>query len=828
MNEARHTGRSLSRQERPTEHIDAVLFDIGGTIYDDARYVHALHQAVVELAGGVEESEFWGLYEAERKGGSLLLHTAFARRFVPGRDAALLHRHIVQHWEYPLEALYTDVRPTLHALVHQYRLGIVSLSPPQVREALRRDGLAEIFDAILLGGEPFEKPDPRAFLAALKQMGVPPARAAYVGNRLDTDIRPTARLGMRTVWMLRGEAPPAPTRSQLEEPDAVITSLTGLQTALARLTNSPVPAVTRVRGMSTAAVDITGQYRSRQRLSIVNAASVRIGSTLDVTRTAQELADLATEHFADFVSVDLFESVFHGMEPEFDPATRPVVLRRAAQRSVLDGCPESVVTPGNTDRYPDDSPMGRALATGEPAWHWVEEPDIQRWLAHDASRSHTVRAYGIHSLIVVPLRARGTTLGLAVFLRHRTPEAFDVNDLLLAEEITTRASLAIDNARRYTRERNTAVALQRSMLPRQPPRQTAVEVASRYVPADSKAGIGGDWFDVIPLSGARVALVVGDVVGHGIQASATMGRLRTAVLTLAEIDMPPDELLTQLDDLVLRLDREAGPSSREVAEPEDEVAGATCLYAVYDPISRHCTLARAGHPAPAIVYPDGTVDFPDLPIGPPLGLGGLPFESAELVLPEGSLIALFTNGLIETSDRDVDIGLMRLRDALANAPSRLKDTCDLVLQALLSGTPSDDAALLLARPQTLDASHVATWNLPSDPAVVARGRQLAADQLARWGLDETAFITELVVSELVTNAIRYGQPPVQLRLIKDISLICEVSDASSTSPHMRRARADDEGGRGLLLIAQLTQRWGTRHTTSGKTIWTEQSLPTGH
>ncbi len=692
----------------------------------------------------------------------------------------------------------------------------------------RRDGLDGLFDAILLGGEPFEKPDPRAFLTALEQLGVPPARAAYVGNWLDTDIRPTARLGLRTVWMLRGEAPPAPTSSQLEEPDAVITSLTGLPTALARLTNRPAPAVKRVRGMSTAAVDITGQYRTRQRLSIVNAASVRIGSTLDVTRTAQELADVAAEHFADFVSVDLFESVFHGIEPEFRPVTGAVVLRRAAQQSVLHGCPESVVKPGQTDHYPEDSPMGRALATGKPAWYWVEDPDIQRWLVHDTPRSRTVREHGIHSLIVVPLLARGTTLGLAVFLRHRTPDAFDANDLLLAEEITARAALAIDNARRYTREHNTAVALQRSMLPRQAPRQTAVEVASRYVPANSKAGIRGDWFDVIPLSGARVALVVGDVVGHGIQASATMGRLRTAVLTLAEIDIPPDELLTQLDDLVLRLDREAGPSSPEVAEPEGEVVGATCLYAVYDPVSRHCTLARAGHPAPAVVHTDGTVDFPDLPAGPPLGLGGLPFESAELVLPEGSLIALFTDGLIEAADRDVDIGLMRLREALSNVPPSLEDACDRVLRAMLPDKPSDDVALLLARPQTLDASQVATWDLPSDPVVVARARQLAADQLASWGLDETSFVTELVVSELVTNAIRYGQPPIRLRLIKDAGLVCEVSDASSTSPHMRRARTYDEGGRGLLLVAQLTQRWGTRHTTFGKTIWAEQPLSARH
>ncbi|MGW3953110.1 HAD-IA family hydrolase [Streptomyces sp. NPDC004752] len=821
MNESTSVGHPKPSRKRSVERIDAVLFDIGGTIYDDERYVQALYQAVAELAGDVDDVGFWTQYDKNREYSEISLRAAFASHFVPGGDAELLHRHIVKHEEYPVEALYPDVRPFLHALAQQYQLGIVSLSAPQVREALHRDGLEPLFDAILLGGEPFQKPDPRAFLTVLDQMGVPPGHAAYVGNRLDADIRPAARLGMRTVWMLRGEAPPAPTRSQLDEPDAVITSLTGLPMALARLTNRPAPAATRVRGMSTAAVDITGQYRARQRLSIVNAASARIGSTLDVTRTAQELADVATERFADFVGVDLFESVCLGAEPPVRPTAEPIVLRRAAQQSTLPGCPESVVEPGHMDRYPDGSPMGRALATGKPAQYWAEDPVIQRWLAHDAVRSAAAREHGVHSLIVVPLLARGTTLGLAQFLRHRTPDAFDGNDLLLAEEITARASLAIDNARRYTRERNTAVALQRSMLPRQAPRQTAVEVASRYLPADSTTGIGGDWFDVIPLSGARVALVVGDVVGHGIQASATMGRLRTAVLTLADIDIPPDELLTQLDDLVLRLDREADPSAKEAVEPEAEIVGATCLYAVYDPISRRCTLARAGHPAPAIVHPGGTVDFPDLPAGPPLGLGGLPFESAELELPEGSLIALFTDGLIETADRDVDIGLTRLRRALSDAPPSLEDTCDKVLQSLLPTNPADDVALLLARPQTLAASHVATWQLPSDPAIVAHARQLTTDQLASWGLDETSFIAELVVSELVTNAIRYGQPPIQLRLIHDVNLICEVSDTSSTSPHMRRARAYDEGGRGLLLVAQLTQRWGTRHTTTGKTIWTE-------
>ncbi|MGW7544025.1 HAD-IA family hydrolase [Streptomyces sp. NPDC054770] len=819
------SGHSTPGGDRPAGPVDAVLFDIGGTIYDDERYVQALYRAVTELAGNVDEAEFWALYDAERESGGRLLRTAFARRFVPGGDGALLHRHVVEHWEYPVEALYPDVWPVLPALVRQYRLGIVSLSPPQVREALRRDGLYGLFDAILLGGGRYEKPDPRAFLAALEQMGVPPERAVFVGNRLDTDIRPTARIGMRTVWMLRGEAPPAPTRGQLAETDAVITSLTGLPMALARLTDRPAPVAARVRGMSTAAADITGQYRARQRLSIVSAASIRIGSTLDVRRTAQELAEVATGHFADFVVVDLFESVLHGDEPEALAAAESVVLCRAAAKSVLPGCPESVVEVGQRARYPEDSPMSRALATGEPAQFWMGDPAMRGWLTTDAARARVVREVGVHALAVVPMVARGTTLGLAEFMRHRMPYAFDANDLLLAEEITARAALAVDNARRYTRERNTAVALQRSLLPRLATRQTAVEVAARYLPADTEAGVGGDWFDVIPLSGARVALVVGDVVGHGIRASATMGRLRTAVLTLAEIDIPPDELLTQLDDLVLRLEREEGPSAESVDEPEAEVVGATCLYAVYDPVSRRCTLARAGHPAPAVVYPDGTVAFPDLPAGPPLGLGGLPFESAELDLPEGSLIALFTDGLIETADRDVDSGLTRLSNSLHHAPQSLEDACDKVLRALLPDTPSDDVALLLARPQTLPGAHVATWDLPSDPAVVGRARRLTTEQLAAWALEEISFVTELVVSELVTNAIRYGQPPLRLRLIRDINLICEVSDGSSTSPHMRRARSYDEGGRGLLLVAQSSARWGTRHTTSGKTIWAEQTLP---
>jgi anti-sigma regulatory factor (Ser/Thr protein kinase) len=226
-----------------------------------------------------------------------------------------------------------------------------------------------------------------------------------------------------------------------------------------------------------------------------------------------------------------------------------------------------------------------------------------------------------------------------------------------------------------------------------------------------------------------------------------------------------------------------------------------------------------------VVYPDGRIEFPELPAGPALGLGGMPFEAAELELPEGTLLALYTDGLVGSAGHDVDAGLALLARALTRPARSLEETCDNVLYSLLPDRPADDIALLVARTRALDASHVATWELPPDPAVVAEARKEGAEQLERWGLGELVFTTELVVSELVTNAIRYASGPIQLRLIRDATLICEVSDTSSTAPHLRRARTFDEGGRGLLLVAALTQRWGTRQTEAGKTIWAEQALP---
>ncbi|MFF4803043.1 SpoIIE family protein phosphatase [Streptomyces sp. NPDC001351] len=574
----------------------------------------------------------------------------------------------------------------------------------------------------------------------------------------------------------------------------------------------------RVRGVCLAAHDFTDNYLARERLQLVNEASVRIGSTLDVTRTTQELVDVLVPALADLVSVDLLDLQEHGGEPPLR-LTAPIGLRRAAHLSVNPGTPEAVLQPGQLEHYPAGSPQADSLVAGRTIVASISSGALDQWLSWHKTRAERVKEYGIHSTMSVPIRARGQTLGVAVLTRFRRPDPFSADDILLAEEITTRAAVCIDNARRFSRERETALALQRSLLPRSLPRTAAVDAASRYLPA-ARAGVGGDWFDVIPLSGMRVAMVVGDVVGHGIQASATMGRLRTAVRTLADIDLAPDELLTHLDDLVVRLSAEAGN------EGSPGEVGATCLYAVYDPVSRRCTLARAGHPPPVLVPPGGVPQQVDLPAGPPLGLGGLPFESAELELREGSVLSFYTDGLIETRDQDVDAGHRMLCDALKTYSDSLDETCDRVLHALLpSGGALDDVALLLARTRGLPSSQVATWHIPADPALVAPIRKQVVEQLDGWGLQEAAFTAELVVSELVTNAIRYGAHPIRLRLIHDeATLICEVSDTSHTAPHLRRAKTWDEGGRGLLLVAQLTQRWGSRHTADGKTIWAEIGL----
>ncbi|MCX4744838.1 SpoIIE family protein phosphatase [Kitasatospora sp. NBC_01287] len=588
-----------------------------------------------------------------------------------------------------------------------------------------------------------------------------------------------------------------------------------------------------VIGLTALFNDITEQYRTRRRLALLHQVTAATGRSLSVTDSAEQLAAALIGNFADVVTVDVAAAVFGGEEPAPDPEGR-LLLRRTA----VAGPPEALPATGDTVLVGAD---GETVLVG---------PDGQD---ETGALADLAEAW----LITAPLSARGVLLGRISARRDRWKDAYEEEDAALLREVAARAALALDNARRYTREHRAAIGLQRSLLPPAVRSVAAVSTASVYLPTDTVGGVGGDWFDVIPLSSARVALVVGDVTGHGLHASATMGRLRTAVRTLADLDLEPEELLVHLDDLVAQLLVEAalaadGDDDLEadglhparygvVAEPPDEEGrnvrrarpepgsfGGTCLYAVYDPVSRTCTVASAGHPPPAVAHPDGSTEYLPVVPGPPLGVGGLPFESVKVLLEPGSVLALYTDGLIERGDGDIDTGMAELTRRLAVVRSQglpLPEAGQRIIAGLPPTRLHDDVTLLLARTKAVAAADTAVWSVEPDPAAVAKVREDATATLEAWGLEDLAFTTELVLSELVTNAIRYAGGPVVVRLIRADTLTCEVSDGSSTQPRMRRARLTDEGGRGLYLVAQLTNRWGSRYTASGKTIWTEQELP---
>lgn len=576
------------------------------------------------------------------------------------------------------------------------------------------------------------------------------------------------------------------------------------------------PQDARPLGLLVTFNDVTGQRRADARAAVLHDAAA-FGSSLNVATTTQQLADLLVPSMADLAAVDLAEAVVVGEEPVRDPDTGYTPSVRTAVAQIGPSWPTDLSQLGESPVVPANSPEAFAMERGAtllvPAVMPTAEtipPEVLRKLVPE----------GGHSLLAVPLFARGLLLGAVQLWRTERKEPFDEADARLLEELSSRAALSVDNARRFTRERRVALALQHSLLPRERTDEPAAETFGAYLPTASAAGVGGDWYDVIPLSSLRVALVVGDVVGHGLAASATMGRLRTAVQALADMDLPPDELLTHLDDLVLRLP--SGPDG-------SGIAGATCLYAEYDPVAGRCRMASAGHPPPALVEPDGHSRYVDLEAGPPLGVGGMPFEVVDIALAPGSVLALYSDGLISGADHDLDRGMHRLLARLEQVDCLHRDLEEAghdVLDALSGATRADDTTLLLGRLHPLPDDDSVIWEFPADPACVGEARDLALRQLVAWGLDELDFTTELIVSELVTNAVRYGGGgPVSLRLIRGTVLVCEVSDPSNTQPRLRRARTTDEGGRGLFLVAQLTRRWGSRYQQTGKTIWAEQTIP---
>ncbi|MFF1558285.1 SpoIIE family protein phosphatase [Streptomyces sp. NPDC058279] len=416
--------------------------------------------------------------------------------------------------------------------------------------------------------------------------------------------------------------------------------------------------------------------RARRRFALLAEAGARIGTTLDLDQTARETVDLLVPQLADSADVQLLEAV---LGPDDAAFSNRGVLRRLAVSFPDPTAPTAALAPGQTFRIPAGTVYERVIAEGRPMNLYATDVPA---LITDA-RAEPLRRYlaGLGSARLVPVVARGAVLGAVTVTRLREREPFDEQDCVLIDELVARAALNIDNARMYTAQRRAALTLQRSLTNSALPRVSGLELTGRYRPA-SAHDVGGDWFDVIQLPRGRTGLVIGDVMGHGIHAAAVMGQLRTAVRTLARHDVPPERMLRSLDAAVADLG-------------EDEMA--TCVYAVHDPATGGCVIARAGHPPPAVVGVTGTVTFLDGPPGTPLGAGGTDFRTESVPLPPGSLLALYTDGLIESRDRDLDQGLGRLARALGQPARPLEQLCDEILERLLPTAPQDDVAVLLAR-----------------------------------------------------------------------------------------------------------------------------------
>ncbi|MGW9595399.1 ATP-binding SpoIIE family protein phosphatase [Streptomyces chartreusis] len=540
---------------------------------------------------------------------------------------------------------------------------------------------------------------------------------------------------------------------------------------------------------------------------------------------AQDLVDTLVPDFGDLANVELAEAVLVGDEPPRMMGGGEMHWRRVAVASESGQWPMDLLQPGQAiPRLPDSSTV-RNFQRGDSVM-MADRIGVTTALKGDPALIKALLPDAAKSMVAAPLFARDLVLGNLVVWRTDRYAPFDQEDADLLSEIAAWAALTVDNARRYTREHRTATALQRRLLPKATTNTRAAETAGSYAPASGGAEIGGDWFDVLPLPSLRVAMVMGDVLGHGLHATATMGRLRAAVQTLADLELEPDELLTRVDNLVQHIVAEAPPGLRDTV-------GASCLYAAYDPVTGRCSLASAGHPPPLLFRPDGTTELIDVEPGPPLGVGGMPFEVTTVEIEPESILALYTDGLTMQEHHDPGLGTQQLADKLTahvsdRQYSSLQDIGDSVLRSLARIPPRDDMTLLLARIRRMPEDSSASWNFEADPAVISEARKMVARQLAHWNLDDLNFTTEMIVSELLTNAVRYGGPPITVRLLRDTVLVCEVSDGSNTSPRLLRARSMDEGGRGLFLVAQLSQRWGSRYGRSGKTIWAEQHLTSTH
>jgi serine phosphatase RsbU (regulator of sigma subunit)/anti-sigma regulatory factor (Ser/Thr protein kinase) len=547
---------------------------------------------------------------------------------------------------------------------------------------------------------------------------------------------------------------------------------------------------------------------------MLDGAVRRIGGALDIDQMAPELINIIVPHFCNAAGLVVLESLVG--EDEFPSEALDggqLVRRLAVANDDGDAAWDAAFPTGEILRYPPGTIYTRCMDSGRPVCETFGRESADAMAAAWIRRPVADLLAGV-SMLLLPLIARDVMLGFFVCVRRVGFRRFDAYDIEIGMEFAARAAIFMDNAQRYSRERATALTLQRSMLPTGLSAPSSVEVKHRYLPGSKLIEVGGDWYESIALPGGRVALVVGDVAGHGVRAAVTMGRLRTAIHTLAMLELPPAETLQQLNELMAELG---------VREPHF----ATCVYAIFDAVAGTCEVASAGHLPPLLVRPDGTNELLDVLPAPPLGVGTGLIQSRVLDVEDGSLMVLYTDGLVEKRSRDIDEGLSRLRDIFGpgSADQPLEDLCRATLAGVYADEHRDDIALLVARLRRIPADHVVSWTLPSELTSASRARSLIRRPLKRWGLTDLIPTAELLVSELVTNAVRYAQGKIGLRLVLEGGLVCEVLDESAALPRLRHPDESDERGRGLQVVSQLAQRWGARRAASGKVVWCELPLP---
>ena len=536
-----------------------------------------------------------------------------------------------------------------------------------------------------------------------------------------------------------------------------------------------------------------------ERLAFLAMASQRLAESLDYQRTLDAVAALALPELADWCSV-------HLLDDGGDPALVGVHHVDDELRGLLEEL---------FDRYPPDphrgSGIGQALGEQRTVHHRRFTEEALRAIARDEWHLGALRRLMLGSALLVPLLVGGRVLGVLTVVRQRV-DAYSDDDIRLVEDLAVRMATAVDNAVRYRQERDTALMLQRSLLPRSLPALPGLQVAHRYLPGTAGAEVGGDFYDVLALPGGKVGLVVGDVMGRGVAAAAVMGQLRAAVRAYAVVEQRPAVLLQLVD---------AAAGSLE------QTAITTCLYGVFDPVARTLRLASAGHLPLMVLHRDGGGEYVELEPGPPLGVAGQKPVEVEVDVPDGAVLLLFTDGLVEGRHQPVEEGLLALRNAVSGVQGLDVETlCDTLLRAMgRDSRPEDDSALLAVA--TGSAAVVAAdddvhLHLAGHLSEVQRARHLTAQRARVAAVD--AEDAELLVTELVTNALRHGGPGVDLwvRRLPSGGLRLEVVDGrGGSTPEVQRLRDDAEGGRGLVIVQALASRWGAERLSAGKQVWCE-------